>query len=483
MANAIFRKVSLDRLASPEELDQLITVTGPRAWLALAALLSILGTAVLWGFLGNIPQKTEGQGILMASGGVENIVNLAAGRVTDVRVQSGDRVKKGEIVARIDQPDLIKQINDYKKDLEDVKSFNAGADSEDRTNFSASLDDLYELTRRIKQEKMTQGTKENEAGYNLQRAEIQLKQSSTSLNEAKLRLMQAQMDAKTAQENVARLQRLSASGVSSRYELQGAIEKLDTAKMQVGIAEQGVKTAENNVRSDQTQVAQLKAKRGGGDKLGAAPSEGQLNLRMIQSQLAEKQATKIIEIEKQIKELTLRLEINGAVVSPIDGRVLEVRVKKRDLTQAGSSMISIVKEGQFVNNLEVMLYVAAEEGKKIVPGMEAQISPTIVKREDYGFMVGKVTWVAEYPATSQNMLQTLGSRELVQKMAKNGTPVEVRVNLIPDAATFSGFKWSTIKGAPVKIDSGNICNGTIIVSKQKPIDMVIPYIKERLNLD
>ncbi|HYH01558.1 MAG TPA: NHLP bacteriocin system secretion protein, partial [Bacillota bacterium] len=278
---------------------------------------------------------------------------------------------------------------------------------------------------------------------------------------------------------VARLQRLSASGVSSRYELEGAVTKLDSAKMQVEIAEHGVKTAENNVRSDETQVAQLKAKRAGGSTL----SEGQMNLRMLQTQLAEKKATKVMEIEKQINELTLRLETNGAVVSPVDGRVLEVRVKKRDLSQMGASMISIVKEGQFVNNLEVVLYVAAEEGKKIAPGMEAQISPTIVKREDYGFMVGKVTWVAEYPSTSQNMLQTLGSQELVQKMAKNGAPIEVHVELIPDNATVSGFKWSTLKGAPVKIDIGNLCNGTVIVSTQKPMNMVIPYIKERFNLD
>lgn len=483
MANAIFRKVSLDRLASPEELDQLITVTGPRAWLALAALLSILGTAVLWGISGNIPQKTDGSGILMAGGGVENIVNIVSGPVTDVRVKPGDRVRRGEIVARIDQPELAKQINDYKKDLEDVKSFNVGQTPEDRTNFSASLDDLYALTRQIKQEKTAQSIKENEAGYDLQRAEIQLKQSSTSLNEAKIRLIQAQTDVRNAQENVARLQRLNASGVSSRYDLEGAVEKLNTAKTQADIAEQGVKTAEANVRSDETQVAQLKARISGSDQRGATLSEGRMNLRMLQSQLADKKATKIVEIEKKIAELTLQLETNGAVVSPVDGRVLEVRVKKRDLTQAGSSLVSVVKEGRFVNNLEVVLYVAAEEGKKIAPGMEAQISPTIVKREDYGFMVGQVTWVSEYPATSQNMLQTLGSQELVRKMAKNGAPIEVRVNLIPDASTFSGFKWSTLKGAPVKIDSGNLCSGAIIVSKQKPMNMVIPYIKERLNLD
>jgi HlyD family secretion protein len=483
MANAIFRKVSLDRLASPEELDQLITVTGPRAWLALAALLCILGTAVLWGFLGNIPQKTEGTGMLMASGGVVNVVNNAAGRVSDVRVKSGDRVQKGEIVARIDQPELTRQINDCKKDLEDIKSFSAAQNPETRTNFSASLDDLYQLARQLKQEQAAEGNKQKESDFDLEKQEMELKQSTASLDEAKIRLIQAQTDLRTARENVARLQRLAASGVSSRVELEEATNKLETAKTQVEIAGQGVKTAEVNATVARKQVARLQERRSGPGKRGGPPTEGQLNLSMLQAQLADKKATKILELEKQIKELTLRLETNGAVVAPVDGRVLEVRVKKRDLVGTGASLVSLVKEGRFVNNLEVVLYVAAEEGKKIAPGMEAQIAPTIVKREDYGFMQGKVTWVAEYPATGQNMLQTLGSQELVRKMAKNGAPIEVQVNLVPDPGSFSGFKWSTVRGAPVKVDSGNLCNGTIIVSQQRPIELVIPYIKERLNFD
>jgi HlyD family secretion protein len=483
MANTVFRKVSLDRIASPEELDQLITVTGPRAWLVLAALLSILGTAVLWGFLGNIPQKVEGRGILMASGGVLNIVNSAAGRITDVRVKSGDRVRKGTIVARIDQPELTRQINDCKRDLEAVKSFSVTQDPENRTHFSASLDDLYQLARQIKQEQAAEENREKEFGFDLEKKEMELKQSTASLNEAKIRRMQAQTDVRIARENVARLQRLSASGISSRAELEEARNKLLTVETQVNIAEQDVKTAEINAKVATQQVVRLREKRPAPGERGAPPTEGQLKLRMLQSQLADKQVTKMIELEKQIKELMLQSETNGAVVAPVDGRVLEVRVKKRDLVGSGTSLMSLVKEGQFVNNLEVVLYVAAEEGKKIAPGMEAQIAPTIVKREDYGFMRGKVTWVAEYPATGQNMLQTLGSEELVSKMAENGAPIEVRVDLVPDPDSFSGFKWSTVKGAPVKVDSGNLCDGTIIVMQQRPIEMVIPYIKKRLNFD
>ena len=35
-------------------------------------------------------------------------------------------------------------------------------------------------------------------------------------------------------------------------------------------------------------------------------------------------------------------------------------------------------------------------GKQIKPGMRIQIAPTTVKQEEYGFMVGTVTYVAGY---------------------------------------------------------------------------------------
>ena len=38
----IFRKVALERLSSPEQLDQLMQVTSPKGWLALAGLGALL---------------------------------------------------------------------------------------------------------------------------------------------------------------------------------------------------------------------------------------------------------------------------------------------------------------------------------------------------------------------------------------------------------------------------------------------------------
>ena len=65
MDKSLFRKASLERLSSPEQLDALMHVTQPTGWVALLAAAVILGAAILWGFVGSLPVKVVGRGILI----------------------------------------------------------------------------------------------------------------------------------------------------------------------------------------------------------------------------------------------------------------------------------------------------------------------------------------------------------------------------------------------------------------------------------
>lgn len=65
MAREIFRKVSLARLASPEQLDQLVKITTPRAWIALLAILALIGATAAWAFTGKVATRVSGAGVLL----------------------------------------------------------------------------------------------------------------------------------------------------------------------------------------------------------------------------------------------------------------------------------------------------------------------------------------------------------------------------------------------------------------------------------
>jgi hypothetical protein len=47
--NSIFRKKSMERISSPEEMDDYMKVTGPSMWLVTGAILLLLLAAVIWG--------------------------------------------------------------------------------------------------------------------------------------------------------------------------------------------------------------------------------------------------------------------------------------------------------------------------------------------------------------------------------------------------------------------------------------------------
>jgi pyruvate/2-oxoglutarate dehydrogenase complex dihydrolipoamide acyltransferase (E2) component len=103
MQNKLFRSVALERLSTPERLDELMEVTTPRGWLGMAALWATLGAAVAWGFLGSIPTIVSGQGILIRDGSVVTVESPAAGQVMDLFVNVGDPIREEQVVARVVQ--------------------------------------------------------------------------------------------------------------------------------------------------------------------------------------------------------------------------------------------------------------------------------------------------------------------------------------------------------------------------------------------
>jgi hypothetical protein len=87
--NSIFRQEALERLSSPEQLDQLMQLVPPKSWLSLAALGSLLGLALVWSFAARIPVTTTGEGVLVysenASGDLIGVAKFSAGELSQIQ--------------------------------------------------------------------------------------------------------------------------------------------------------------------------------------------------------------------------------------------------------------------------------------------------------------------------------------------------------------------------------------------------------------
>jgi HlyD family secretion protein len=123
---ALFRQESLERLSSPERLDQLMKVVSPKDWLPLATLGSLVGIAFIWSIVGRIPITASGQGVLIYPRQVVAVQSASSGQIKELKVKTGDRVKAEDVIATVELPETQKQLQQQKEKLKELQEQNQG---------------------------------------------------------------------------------------------------------------------------------------------------------------------------------------------------------------------------------------------------------------------------------------------------------------------------------------------------------------------
>jgi HlyD family secretion protein len=415
----VFRKVSLDRLSSPEQLDQLMQVTDARGWIIMSAFGTVLATAVLWGFLGSVSHDVPCSGMLVKSGGVFEVSALSNGRITDLAVRVGDMVTEGQVVARMSQPELADKLLEARAVVTDLKT------QHEEIVANGSQDVALQI-RLLAQQRAT------------------ITQTIAA----------AQRSAKASRETVELQAKLVREGLLTRQTELATRRQLDQAEQQIG--------------DGQSQLVQIAVK------------EQELRVRHEEEVSASR--TKIAAQERVVAVLEREMKSNAEVVSQHTGRILEIIADQGARVAAGDAIVTLDLMGRTIKELEVILYVPSSYGKQIQVGMTAYVSPSTVKREEFGLMVGRVTYVSDYPATSRGMLRILKNDKLLASLVGSDSPYEVHADLLVDERTFSGYRWSSSQGPPLKIHSGTRAAAYITVASRRPIEMVVPLVREYTGL-
>ena len=135
------------------------------------------------------------------------------------------------------------------------------------------------------------------------------------------------------------------------------------------------------------------------------------------------------------------------------------------LVAAGSPILSIQPQG---NTLEVLVYLPSLQAKAVQPGMAAEISPSTVKREEFGFIRGKVVYVGEFPASSDALMRNFQNETLVHSIMAGGPGDGIAGNAgARSRDQCSGYKWSSSRGPAITISSGTLCTVEVITRQQR----------------
>jgi hypothetical protein len=99
MSKLTFRPQALEKLASPEQLDQLIRITTLKNWLALVGLTCLLVPLLVWGLWGSLETRSHVQGLLLPSGGLCVATAPQIGQIGAVYVGPGQEIRVGQALA------------------------------------------------------------------------------------------------------------------------------------------------------------------------------------------------------------------------------------------------------------------------------------------------------------------------------------------------------------------------------------------------
>lgn len=636
----IFRKSSLEKLSSPEQLDKMIVITPPSFWIALSGAGVIILVALIWSIFGRLPINVDTQGIYVAEGGVYSVYAKTSGVVWEVLAEEGSKVKKGDVIAVLDTEESDEKITEYETRIEAVKTISMESRADVVTADNKNLMDVKnqmitvrqtleqnqamlemrtkELAdKRKKTEEAERVLQEQELAYynsmnigdstqeQLTYSETQsalanagsyLESANSQLDAARVNYVQASaqytntmnsyqmllaekealtnalrnkaqalealltangfsgdfspssiteamknndydsLPAETAQAvKVAADEYLTANTVQQEFMTKNAEAEaqyqqyINQYKMELDTAEatkNNAQKAADNYSSQKSAagsnydaaksayISKIQSVNNGQQLQSIQGNEYNLALNEYNSRLSaltsleDAVAQLELQVEMDQKNVDAQIEViceqfnatRSSIISQLEGEYRQY-VQQKEQAQIKSTADGIitnlaivegsaVQQGSVLAKVQqgdgedciVVCYAPLASGKQIKEGMQVLIYPTTVNKQEYGHMVATVERVEDYITSTENMQVQLGDDNLVEAFLQDGPVLEIKCSLRKDAATSSGYYWSSTKGAEININAGTMVEANVVIEEKAPITMLIPFLKEKLTI-
>lgn len=418
MAPQIFRQEASVAATRPDSLGRALSVTSPTSWLLLGTLIVGFGAAVGWSFLVRVPLTIAGQGVVLGADDrlTTSIVSESSGRLLQVMVKVGDRVRKGQVVARLSQEGLRQKIRLSRLKLASVQG---------------------KLAR-------------------IRRLQAQSKAQEATVNAALRRDIR-----KTIKHMQRRLRWLRTKSEGERKLLQrGFMSNVQFAKSQAELA-----AAEESLAATRTKLKMLVAKE---TAAAAARSRELLNLK---SEVAAAQRT--------LSDVQGEFTRTSRVTSRDDGIVSEIDASAGSMIEPGKPVIRLVQGSGRVRASadQAVVFVSLKDGGKVRPGMAAYLHLGSIRRSEFGSLRATVTRIDEIAASLPALRRLLNSNQLVKSVTAGGVVVAVHVRLTRKAGTPSGYAWTSGAGPNTKIGPGTYFTADITTERRRVAALVVPALR------
>jgi len=149
------------------------------------------------------------------------------------------------------------------------------------------------------------------------------------------------------------------------------------------------------------------------------------------------------------------------LTSTVSGLVINTKTDNEPF-EAFEPIVSVVDGSagnQQFQRTQLIAYADNEAQRDLQIGMDAQVWPADEKRDEIGYVRGRITQVVRYPAAAGEVRQTLKSNILAKRLLEQGDMVyEVRIDLLRLPEDSTCYDWSFGEPVDVSMGIGTYCS-------------------------
>lgn len=324
----LFRRTPADEPDYITDIRTSILVQSPRGGRAILwATILLFIIFIIWASLSEVEQVTRGQGKVIPASQIQVIQNMEGGILSELHVNVGDTVKKGQLLLKIDETRFVSSLeqNQAKSEANRAKAARLQAEASGSSTFSAPANTPAGITA---SERALFESRRAELRQSMEVKQSQIDQRQNELKELNTKLRELNKTYGLYQKEIQLTKPLVSKGAVSEMEVLQLERK--ASEMQGDI-----ETIKQSIPRIQSKIEESKA----------AMSELRLNF-------ANKAKTEYHEVAAQLGEdtassLALKDRLNRTLVrSPVNGTVNRILVNTvGGVIQPGMNLVEIVPSG------------------------------------------------------------------------------------------------------------------------------------------
>ncbi|RYB02182.1 HlyD family type I secretion periplasmic adaptor subunit [Lichenibacterium ramalinae] len=370
----------------PAHLEILETPASPKMSFMLWTICGMLTAAIAWSSFAKIDIYAEAQGRIQPSGRSKVVQPLDVGRVSEIAVSNGAKVKAGELLVALD----------------------ATQSEADRAAASAELQSLHaEIARRTTEIFDVQGNIANSAiiypadvSDVYRRRDDAVFQAEMSQYQAQVESLQAQLAEKTARstrlKDSSQAREKVIASMTERLTMKQTLESRQSGSHAAVIdASQLVENEQRNLADDRGQMLENDA---AAVSLRRRLDQAKRDFLATQNQKLSDAQRKRDDVEQTYVKATDKAE-HARIVAPIDGTVQQLAVTTvGQVVTSGQPLMVIVPAS---GALEVMALVQNQDIGFIKPDQEVVLKVEAFPFSHYGTLKGTVKRISNEAVDSQ----------------------------------------------------------------------------------